>query len=197
MKLILMFTKHPDYILGKTIAKPGAISLNTTNIPILKEDLKKIKIGNIDLEKITGHTTGAGVLAMTLLLATKFSGSYFLQVLTLLTRALTAEVDYLISFGKYLDKVTQKIGIRFDEQGILEKDEYISWMCGLGLNLVSNYKRPKVATIAYVSATGGGYIANRVVCLTSITFSPQRQLHLPVNDNNLSQQIYLLYASKR
>jgi hypothetical protein len=160
-RIILSLIQQPDYILGQMASKAGARTLNKTSMPILKEDLEKIKMGKTNLEEVTGHVTGLGFLGLTLWATTKIGYKYHL--LMALSRSITDQIDYLIYFGKYLDKVTSQVGIRLDEQGILEKDSYINWLLGLGLNLMMNYKSPIPASIGYVAGTGSGYVVNKVV----------------------------------
>jgi hypothetical protein len=160
-RIILSLTEQPDYVLGQTMSKASAKTLNGTSIPILKEDLEKIKIGYTNLEEITGHLTGFGFLGLSLLFTTKIGYNYHL--LMALSRAITDQIDYLIFLGKYLDKITSKVGIRFDEQGILEKDGYINWLLGLGINLIMNYKRPIPASMGYAVGTGSGYFVGKTV----------------------------------
>ena len=154
----LATTKQTEYQLGQIAATLNAHFLDQfTNVPVIGERLAPEMLTRV------GRATGLSFLSITLFLSHKFGYSY--QLIATISRILLAQTSILFKAGnlsntvldhtinpllelcstavakQYAEKITwlqetlnfDELGI--DELGIIEKDLYINWVTGLGVQL--------------------------------------------------------------
>lgn len=179
---ILGVTKQPEYQLGQLAASSTVdIFDQFPQIPIIGPQLPPGMLNNLS------HAVGATFLSIALYAANRVGYSY--ELIAFVNRILLSQINVLIKLGSYGEQINSYIweplleAIRkilprqtsfaidwlkeassVDELGIIEKDKFITWLAGLGIQASTAIGHNVVpAMLGYATGTAVGETTSTIV----------------------------------